>query len=117
MLNLSLGKAGETVAEKFLLASNFQILAKNYKCYLGEIDLIATHRGVLYFIEVKTRTSIKRGWPAESVTLRKQNKLRRLALYYLSAGHYRGPVAFGVVEVLYQTWRRRYQVNFIPNAF
>jgi len=117
VLNLSLGKAGETVAGKFLLASGFSILDKNYKCYLGEIDLIATRRDVLYFTEVKTRTSLTHGWPAESVTLRKQNKLRKLALYYLSAQAYRGPVAFGVVEVLYNPWRRRYQVNFIPDAF
>jgi len=55
VLKANLGKAGETIAEKFLLASGFQILEKNYKCYLGEIDLVANQRGVLYFIEVITQ--------------------------------------------------------------
>ncbi len=117
MLNLSLGKAGEVIAGKFLAARGFTILERNYKCPLGEIDVVATQREVLYFIEVKTRASIAFGWPAESVTPAKQNKLRKLALYYLTTHKYNGPVAFGVIEVLYNGWHHRYKVNFIANAF
>ena len=117
MLNISLGKAGEIVAGKFLVASGFKIVTQNYKCLVGEIDIVATHKDALYFIEVKTRTSLVFGWPAEAVTPRKQNKLRQLALYYLATHPYGGPVTFGVVEVLYNRYRRCYQVNFVPHAF
>lgn len=117
MLDISLGQAGEIVASKFLIASRFKISEQNYKCLIGEVDIIATHKEVLYFIEVKTRTSTTYGWPAEAVTPKKQHKLRQLALYYLVTHKYAGPVAFGVVEVLYNSYRRRYQVNFIRNAF
>lgn len=117
MLNLSLGKAGEVIAGKFLAARGFTVLERNYKCPLGEVDLVAAQREVLYFIEVKTRASIAYGWPAESVTPAKQNKLRKLARYYLITRKYDGPVAFGVIEVLYNGWRRKYLVNFIANAF
>ena len=117
MLAVSLGVAGEIVAQKFLIASRFEIVEQNYKCPIGEIDLVATRAGVLYFIEVKTRTSTKYGWPAEAVTPKKQRKLRQLALYYLAKHPSAVPVNFGVVEVLYDRYQIKYQVNFIPNAF
>ena len=53
MLKISLGKNGETVATKFLLANGFTIVARNYKCSLGEIDIVAKAKEMLYFIEVK----------------------------------------------------------------
>jgi len=117
LLDLSLGKAGEIVAEKYLVAQKFNIVECNYRCPLGEIDLVARQREVLYFIEVKTRTSLIFGQPAEAVTSKKQHKLHQLALYYTATHKYSGPVAFGVVEVLYNQWQRHYQVNFIPHAF
>jgi len=82
VLNISLGKAGEAVAGKFLTAKGFKIIAQNYKCLIGEIDLVATHREKLYFIEVKTRAGLTCGYPSEAVTPKKQTKLRKLALYY-----------------------------------
>jgi len=117
VLGISLGKMGEVVAGKFLTAKGFKIIAQNYKCLIGEIDLIATHREKLYFIEVKTRAGLSHGWPAESVTLKKQAKLRKLALYYLSVCPHAGPVAFGVVEVLYDSLSHHYQANWIADAF
>ena len=114
---MSLGKVGEIVAGKFLVASGFKIVIQNYKCLVGEIDVVAIHRDTLYFIEVKTRTSLVFGRPAEAVTSRKQNKLRQLALYYLAVHPYGGAVTFGVVEVLYNRYQRCYQVNFVPHAF
>lgn len=117
MLDISLGQAGETVARKYLIAQKFNIVECNYRCLLGEIDLVASQRGVLYFIEVKTRTSLIFGRPAEAVASKKQRKLRQLALYYIATHKYSGPIAFGVAEVLYNQWQRHYQVNFIPHAF
>ncbi len=117
MLKISLGKNGETVATKFLLANGFTIVARNYKCSLGEIDIVAKAKEMLYFVEVKTRVSTAFGWPAEAVTPKKQIKLRKLALYYVARTHYFGPFVFGVVEVLFNQFTKHYQVNFIPNAF
>ncbi|MFH0912270.1 MAG: YraN family protein [Patescibacteria group bacterium] len=117
MLTISLGQVGEKVAGKFLVTQGFRLQATNYRCPIGEVDIIALHRGILYFIEVKTRTTTAYGWPAEAVTPTKQAKLRQIALYYLMMNKHEGVVAFGVVEVLYHEKRRCYQVNFIPHAF
>lgn len=117
MLNLGLGKTGEIVATKFLLAHGFKVLIQNFRCQIGEIDIIATKENILYFIEVKTRTSTIFGRPAEAVTPKKQIKLQKLALYYVTKTNYSGPFIFGVVEVLFNQFTRHYQVNFIPNAF
>ena len=117
MLKVNLGQAGETVADKFLTAQGFTVKERNYHCPLGEVDMVALKKDVLYFMEVKTRASTNYGWPAEAVTKTKQEKLRKLAQYYLLAHPHSGPITFGVIEVLYDRWQHRYQVNFIADAF
>lgn len=117
MLDINLGQAGEVVAKKFLELTQFEILTCNYKCQIGEIDIIARRKNVLHFIEVKTRGSTDYGWPSEAVTPTKQRKLRLLAMYYLSTHPYAGPITFGVVEVLHDALDRRYQVQLIADAF
>lgn len=117
MSDINLGKAGEIIAKKFLELEKFKIVACNYQCQIGEIDIVAYHKHILYFIEVKTRSTTDYGWPSEAVTLKKQQKLRRLSMYYLSHHPYTGPITFGVVEVLYNIWQRRYQVRLIADAF
>ena len=69
-----LGKIGEQAAAKFLKRHGYKILAQNYRCKLGEIDIIAKDGLVLVFIEVKTRSGTRYGSPAAAVNIRKQRQ-------------------------------------------
>jgi len=77
------GREGERKAEKFLRKKGYQIIAKNYRTPVGEIDIIAQKNEVLVFIEVKKRSSSKFGTGAEAVTAQKQNKIIRSAQLYM----------------------------------
>ncbi len=80
----ALGQYGEQVATRHLAAAGLQILARNWRCPDGELDIVARDGGVLVFCEVKTRTSTSYGDPAEAVVGRKAARLRRLALRWLA---------------------------------
>ena len=100
---LSLGDRGEAAACGFLKEKGYEILEKNYKCKIGEVDMIARRKGRLAFVEVKTRTSGQFGAPQEAVDLRKQEKILKLAQWYLKEkGLGEIPVAFDVVAVLWK---------------
>ncbi len=77
------GLAGEKAACIFLKNLGYEILDTNYQCLLGEIDIIARDQGTIVIVEVRARTSQVFGGPEESITDRKAQRLRRLALYYL----------------------------------
>lgn len=79
-----LGRWGEDLAAGFLRQLGYEILEANYRCPLGEVDLIARDGAALVFIEVRTRRSLAAGRPEESVTPQKQRRLARVALHYLS---------------------------------
>lgn len=79
-----LGSKGESYAEKLLIRNGYGIVDKNFRCKVGEIDIIAVQNGVLVFVEVKTRKSSKYGLPEEAVTPRKIYKIKRTADWYLS---------------------------------
>ena len=77
------GALAEARAEIFLLHQGLVKRAKNYRCKLGEIDLIMQHDTTLVFIEVRLRTHTAFANAAESVTRRKQQKIIKTAQYYL----------------------------------
>lgn len=79
-----LGKEGEGIAERYLKKQGFKLLERNYRCPVGELDLIALDRKVLVFVEVKTRISDSSGSPLEAVDRRKQRQIIKTALYFLS---------------------------------
>ena len=85
MLNRSqkLGQRGEALAERHLKKLGYQIVERNYRTPLGEIDLIARDNGTLVFVEVKTRRSDRYGSPRLAITPHKQKKLSVSALAYL----------------------------------
>lgn len=78
----ALGAAGEEAAAQHLRRQGYRIVARNYRCPLGEIDLVATRGPWQVFVEVKTRTSDRFGSPQESVTRAKGRKLAALAEHY-----------------------------------
>jgi putative endonuclease len=111
-----LGDAGEDLAAAALKKQGYKILERNYTTPLGEIDLIARHRGELVFIEVKTRKSLRFGEPQDAVSPPKQARLRKLADYYLMQKRLgEPPVRFDVVGITVTAGDRR--VEIIENAF
>ncbi len=79
----AVGAYGEQVAERHLVERGLRILERNWRCPLGEIDLVAQEGKVLVVCEVKTRRSAAFGPPAEAVTPRKLARLRHLAAEWL----------------------------------
>ena len=77
------GKEGEKIAVAYLRKNGYHIYESNFRCSLGEIDIIAREKNELVFIEVKTRKSGKLGYPEQAVGARKQKKMSQLALWYL----------------------------------
>jgi putative endonuclease len=80
---ITTGKEGEKIAAAFLKKNGYRISETNFRCALGEIDIIAREKSELVFIEVKTRNSIELGYPEQAVGIRKQKKMSQLALWYL----------------------------------
>ena len=108
------GNSGEKTAEKFLKKKGYEILERNYKTLLGEIDLIVVDKDTLVFVEVKSRTGTAYGQPCEAVTYFKRGNINRVAAQYLARHNYRDvPCRFDVIEV-YLTEGR---VEHIENAF
>lgn len=82
--NAALGTYGETLAERQLTAHGMVVLERNWRCELGEIDLVLRDGDVLVVCEVKTRSSDAYGSPHEAITATKAARLRRLAARWVS---------------------------------
>jgi putative endonuclease len=96
----ALGKYGEELAARHFVGAGFTVLARNWRCPVGEIDIVARDGDVLVIAEVKTRRSTAYGTPAEAITRRKVDKLRELALMWLREHPGGASVRFDVVSVL-----------------
>ncbi|MGB9679012.1 MAG: YraN family protein [Thermoanaerobacteraceae bacterium] len=120
MNNKILGNLGENIASEYLKNSGYKIIKKNFKCKIGEIDIIAKYKNTIYFIEVKTRTSIKYGVPAESVNFYKQARIIKVAQFYLSQNPIFDnlPIGFDVIEIYINKNNYEFiKINHIKDAF
>jgi putative endonuclease len=79
-----LGARGEDRAAAWYRAAGYDVVARNWRCAEGELDLVVGRPGELVFCEVKTRSSDRFGAPAEAVTIAKQRRLRMLAARFLA---------------------------------
>lgn len=113
-LHLSQGQAAEEKALNYLQRSGLQLLARNYRCKNGEIDLIMQQDNTLVFIEVRYRQSSRFGSAAESVTSSKQRKLLLTANHYLQKNGMDRPCRFDVVGV---GGKNQTEIEWIQNAF
>lgn len=98
---MALGGWGEDIAERYLKKKGYLIVERNFRCKLGEIDIIALDGAELVFIEVKTRRNQKFGLPCEAVNITKIRHLKRTAAYYMilsSAEH--KDARLDVIEIL-----------------
>ncbi len=110
-----LGSKGEDIAIKFLSKKGHKILFRNYKTPLGEVDIITKDNETIVFVEVKTRSNESFGQPFESVDYRKQERLKRIALYYLKQNRIESPIRFDVISILLRNGKN--EINHIVEAF
>jgi putative endonuclease len=116
---MDVGRSGEALAVRHLERSGYEIAARNWRCRLGEIDIVARRGELLVFVEVRTRSRTERfGTPSESVDWRKQARLRNIVRYYLLAHGLDDAttVRFDVVDI---RWNAEGQpaIRHVPNAF
>ena len=111
------GQDSEALAEQFLLAKGYRIVARNVRTQLGELDIVAEDKGVLVFIEVKGRTTEAFGGALLAVNRRKQMKLVKLASQYLARYHLSDrPCRFDVVLV-HGVPSSGWRIEHLQNAF
>ncbi len=79
----ALGNRGEWLAAQKLESIGYHIHERNWRCSIGELDIVAEKNGVLVFVEVRTRHGDKFGTPEESIDQRKQTKLQQVSETYL----------------------------------
>lgn len=96
------GARYERQAAEYLEKKGYRILERNFYTRYGEIDIIARDGRYLVFLEVKYRRDAGEGHPLEAVDLRKQNKIRKTARFFLQRHGYRGdePCRFDVIGIL-----------------
>jgi putative endonuclease len=112
-----LGERGERLAEKFLKKNGYRIAARNYRCPLGEIDLIARDGDTIVFVEIKGKSSRRFGSAAGAVTAAKQRRLARVASHYLSTFKLHDSyVRFDVVGI-HWVGTGRPEIELVKDAF
>ena len=110
------GARGEDLAATFLRRQGYRILERNYRCPLGEMDIIAREGKTVVFIEVKTRSTDRFGPPQAAVGPQKQRRMTSVALCYLKArGWLEVPARFDIAAV--STREAKETVTLYKNAF
>ncbi|ABY92989.1 YraN family protein [Thermoanaerobacter sp. X514] len=116
----TIGSLGEKIAAQYLLKSGYKILEKNFKCKIGEIDIIALFKKEIVFVEVKTRTSTSFGTGSEAVNFRKQQRILKIAQLYLATTEkFRNfQPRFDVIEIYLNPDTLAFEkLSHFPNAF
>ena len=110
------GSLGEKLVCVYLDRYGYEIIEKNYRCTSGEVDVIFKDKLEIVFAEIKTRTSVEFGNPAEAVDLKKRKHILNVARYYLyTKSLFENPVRFDVIEVYFN--KDKPIINHIKNAF
>ena len=107
------GESAEARAAAFLEERGLRIVARNYRCKFGEIDIIAQSGATMVFVEVRARTSDQFGGAAESITAAKRKKLLAAARHYLARERAERVCRFDVVLLSGSAPR----IEWIENAF
>ncbi len=115
--NRQIGAIGENHAAEYLKSKNYDILQMNFYCRYGEIDIVAKDKKNIVFVEVKTRRSIKYGKGMEAVNYRKQQKIKKVALYYLKKNTpIFSNIRFDVIDILIRN-EHVAKIEHVENAF
>ncbi len=117
MSTKKLGKLGEDLAASYLEQKGYQIKERNFRIRAGEVDIIAIDSDGLVFIEVKARSGVGFGTPAEAVTVKKQQQISKAALFYINKYDLHNCDArFDVVSVMIND-KDLPKIELIKNAF
>ena len=109
------GDRGEALVAEYLRAQGCELLASQYRCRFGEIDLIARRGKTLCFVEVKLRSGLRFGLPRDFVTAAKQRRLRAAAACYLAHHDPDAAARFDVAEVYDDETPPR--IEYLEDAF
>ena len=123
----SLGNAGENLAVKQLEEAGLQIVERNWRCSVGELDIVAQDNAPdftkdgsiapwLVFVEVRTRRGTRFGSALQSITPRKQAKLTEVAQHYIQMHEWRGPWRIDVVGVQMDAAGRLISIDHLRHA-
>lgn len=94
-----IGAKGEQMAERYLESKGYDIVERNYRYKLAEIDLIVRDNNFLVFVEVKTRSNSSFGYPEEAVNDKKAQKVVEGAEYYIEKNSWDGNIRFDIVAI------------------
>lgn len=115
----ALGRAGERKAWRFLKRRGLRLILRNWRCDLGELDIVARDGDVVVFVEVRTTASRSpfAGAPEHTVGPEKRRRLRKLGRAWLAKSSWRPQgVRFDVVALQRHSWLR-WDVRYYPRAF
>lgn len=112
------GQWAESAAVAYLTKEGYEIVARNWRCRFGEIDIIASYKNTIVFVEVRSRMGTRFGSIRESVDAKKQRKVRSIASLYLHGiGHPDRPVRCDVVLIQWITPPDQYELTHMQGVF
>ena len=118
MNRTDIGNAGEAEVARYLRKKGCTLLASQWRCRFGELDLVARNKkGTVCFVEVKLRSAGAIGLPREFVDQRKQERLRAAASAWLSTHDIDAPARFDVAEVYTDEHQRIVKLEYLEDAF
>ena len=110
------GHYGEKIALRYLQQKHFEVIEQNFSCKWGEIDLIAIKNNKIYFIEVKTRSSLRKGRPELAVRRKKFLTLTRVCYIYLGKYQLHNYAwQIDVLSILYNRNQQIARIRHFPN--
>lgn len=96
-----IGSKYEQMAKEYLETKGYLVVCTNYRCQIGEIDIIAKNEDYIIFVEVKYRSKSTFGYPREAVNYKKQQKIKAVAKYFLKSQlHSYANCRFDIIEIL-----------------
>lgn len=116
MYNKNIGALGEKLAAEFLKKKGYKIIDKNYNTRYGEIDIVATKDNCVAFIEVKTRTSHKFGYPEQAIDYYKLQHFQNAVQAYLTTNNVgEKEISLDAVSVEVDMGRRTAKIRHLEN--
>lgn len=115
--SLAVGSFGERLAADFLRKTGYKVLARNFSCKIGEIDIVAEKDDTTVFVEVKTRKNSDYGLACEFVNYKKQQKIINTSIYYKRKYGTKENLRYDIIEVYTSAPEFNNKINHIENAF